>query len=99
MLRHVISWKLGAEDDAAKAEDAATIATALEGLVPLIPEILTLTVGANAASIDGNWDLTLIADYDDEDALRVYIDHPEHQRVVGIIRPLVVERSAVDFLV
>lgn len=99
MLRHIITWKLAAEDTAAKLESSATIAAALHGLVPLIPEIRSLTVASNVVSLDTNWDLVLVADYDDEAALRTYIDHPEHQRVVGIIRPLVAERAAVDFLV
>ncbi len=99
MLRHIITWKLAAENTSAKLEHAATIAGALEGLVPLIPEIRSLTVASNVVSLDTNWDLVLVADYEDEAALRAYIDHPEHQRVVGIIRPLVAQRAAVDFLV
>ncbi len=99
MLRHIITWKLAAEDTAAKLEHAATIAAALQGLVPLIPEIRSLTVASNVVSLDTNWDLVLVADYSDEAALRTYIDHPEHQRVAGIIRPLVAQRAAVDILV
>ena len=99
MLRHIITWKLTAADTGAKLEDAATIAAALQGLVSLIPEIRGLTVARNVVSLDTNWDLVLVADYDDEEALRTYLDHPEHRRVVGIIRPLVAERAAVDFLV
>lgn len=99
MLRHIITWKLTAENATEKLENSATIAAALQGLVPLIPEIRSLTVASNVVSLDTNWDLVLVADYDDEQALRAYIDHPEHQRVVGIIRPLVAQRAAVDFLV
>lgn len=99
MLRHIITWKLAAEDISAKLENSETIAAALQGLVPLIPEIRSLTVASNVVSLGANWDLVLVADYDDEAALRTYIDHPEHQRVVGIIRPLVAQRAAVDFLV
>lgn len=97
MLRHIITWKLAAEGAAAKLENSATIAAALQGLVPLIPEIRSLTVASNVVSLDTNWDLVLVADYDDEAALRTYLDHPEHQRVVAIIRPLVLQRAAVDF--
>ena len=94
MLRHIITWKLAAADSEAKLENSATIAAALQGLVPLIPEIRSLTVASNVVPLDTNWDLVLVADYDDEAALRAYIDHPEHQRVVGIIRPLVAQRAA-----
>jgi hypothetical protein len=99
MLRHVVSWKLAAEDTATKQEQFATIAAALESLPPLIPEIHSLTVGSNIAYPESNWDLVLIADYDDADALEVYQTHPEHVKVTHIIRPLVAKRSAVDFLI
>ncbi len=99
MLRHIISWKLAADDPALKREHSERIATALDELVPLIPEIRNLAVSINVVELDTNWDLILVADYDDEAALRRYIDHPEHQRVVSIIRPLVAQRAAVDFFV
>lgn len=99
MLRHVITWRLAATDTATKARDAATISAALEGLVPLIPEIRSLTVASNGVDIEGNWDLVLIIDFDDEASLRVYGPHPEHQRVVGIIGLLVSERAAIDVVI
>ena len=97
MLRHIVMWKLAAEDAAAKERDIATIRAALVGLLPLIPEIESLTVSANSTSVPKNWELVLVADYADEAALQRYIDHPEHQRVVKIIVPLVDSRSAIDF--
>jgi len=99
MLRHVVTWKLASDDLPTRLENSTTIAAELQALVPIIPEIRSLTVGSNAATIAGNWDLAMIADYDDEAALKAYIEHPEHQRVAGIIRPLVAQRSAVDFLI
>lgn len=99
MLRHVITWRLAATDAMTKGRDAATISAALEGLVPLIAEIRSLTVAGNGVHIDGNWDLVLIIDFDDEAGLRVYGPHPEHQRVVDIIGPLVSERAAIDVLI
>jgi hypothetical protein len=98
-LRHVVSWKLTATDPAANREHRDTITAALESLPPLIPEIRSFTVGSNVVESDRAFDLVLIADYDDEAALAAYTVHPEHQRVVGIVSPLVAARSVVDFLV
>ena len=97
MIRHVVSWKLAAEDTATKAEQSAQIASALQTLPPIIPEIQSLTVASNSVDVEGNWDVVLIADYADEAALRTYIEHPEHQKVAGFIRGLVAQRSNVDF--
>lgn len=99
MLRHIVSWKLAADDGDTKMRDTRAISAALAELVPLIPEIHSLSVSANATSVPNNWDLILVADYADEAALQRYIDHPEHQRVVKIVKPLVSARAVVDFLV
>jgi hypothetical protein len=99
LLRHVVSWKLAAEERATKAADAETITAALTSLPVLIPEIRSLTVGSNIAYPETNWDLVLIADYDDQDGLEAYQVHPEHLVVANIIKPLVSLKSSVDFLV
>lgn len=98
-LRHVVSWKLTATDPDTNRAHRDTIRTALESLPALIPEIRSFTVGANVVDSDAAFDLVLIADYDDEAALDAYIVHPEHERVRGVIGPLVASRSVVDFLV
>jgi len=99
MLRHLVTWRLAADTDRQRREDADTIVGELRGLVALIPEIRALTVAPNAAAVEGNWDLALVIDFDDEAGLRTYLPHPEHQRVVGIIRPLVRDRAAIDLTV
>ena len=97
MIRHIVSWKLAAEDVATKAEQSAQISALLNGLVAVIPEIRSLTVASNSVDIAGNWDVVLVADYDHAAGLETYIAHPEHQKVAGYIRSVVAERSAVDF--
>ncbi len=99
MIRHVVSWTLLEQDPARKAEACSFIAAQLMSLPPLIPEIGALSVTPNSVDIDGNWDLVLIGDYADEAALRAYISHPEHQKVVAVIKPYFDKRSAVDFVV
>jgi hypothetical protein len=97
MLKHVITWRLKAEDEPTKLEQGAQIASLLEGLVPLIPSLNSLTVGSNVVA--GNWDLCLIAEFADEAGLDAYQVHPEHQKVVGVIKGYFAERGCVDFLI
>lgn len=99
MLRHVVSWKLVAENEESRARDFATISEALRSLLPFISEIRSLNVGANVAYPETNWDVVLIADYDDVAALERYQRHPEHVKVSQIIRPLVAQRATVDFVI
>ena len=96
-LRHVVSWKMAAEDPAERAEHAAGIASRLEALVGVVPQIRTLSAGVNVAYPDANWDVVLVADFDDLAGLEAYQVHPAHQEVVAYVRSVVGGRSAVDF--
>ena len=97
MIRHVVSWKLNTQDAAARELAATEIVAALEALPPLIPEIVSLTVARNIAYPESNWDLVLIADFATLDDVEAYQVHPEHQKVIAIVRERVSARSAVDF--
>jgi hypothetical protein len=97
MIRHVVSFKLAATDDAERAEQVATIATGLRSLPATVPEIRSLEVGTNVLHPGANFDLVLIADYEDADALARYQAHPDHLKVASYIHSVVAERSSVDF--
>ena len=94
-LRHVVAWKMAAPDAATRAAHAREIAERLKALVGVVPTIGTLTAGANV--VDGNWDVALVADFADKDALDAYAVHPAHQEVVAFVRGVVGDRVAVDF--
>jgi hypothetical protein len=98
MLRHIVSWKLAAEDREQKTAQSAEIQRRLSALVPLVPSIRGLAVGTDTAATAGNWDLVLVADYDDADGLAAYQTHPEHQKVAAFIRSVISDRTCVDFV-
>lgn len=97
MIRHVVAWKLAAEDEEGRVAAAAAIQAALAPLPAVIPEIKTFSIGPNVAYADSNWDICLVADYDDLDGLETYQVHPEHLKAVDIVKPLVSARASVDF--
>ena len=96
-LRHVVTWKMAAEDPAERSEHAAGIAARLQGLVGVVPSVRALSTGVNALDLAGNWDVTLVADFDDAAGLDAYQVHPAHQEVVAYVRSVAGGRSAVDF--
>ncbi|GAA4114982.1 Dabb family protein [Enteractinococcus coprophilus] len=98
-LRHIVNWKLNGETFAARNGQAAKIAEALEALPARIPEIRDLKVYRNELHEGANFDLILIADFDDAEGLAVYADHPEHVPVVEMIKGMISDRVAVDFTV
>jgi hypothetical protein len=96
MIRHVVAWKLTATEPSQKAADAAEITRLLTGLVGVVPSIVSLSVGPNMAYFESNWDVVLVADYEDLAGLDAYQTHPAHLEVLPQIRALVAERAAVD---
>lgn len=97
MIRHVVSWKLAAEDAAVRAEQAAEIAARLLALDGVVPQLLSISAGANVAYPDANWDVSLVADVASIADLEAYQVHPAHEEVVAYVRSVVSSRVAVDF--
>jgi len=97
MIRHVVSWKLAAEDPSVRAEQAAEAARRLNALDGVVPELLSISAGANAAYPDANWDVALVADFASVAAIEAYQVHPAHEEVAAFIRSVVSSRVAVDF--
>lgn len=97
MIRHIVTWKLQAEDDAAKSAAVAEITEALLALQAQIPQARGLTVGRNVAYPDKNWDIVLTADFETLDDLDAYQVHPAHLAAAEVVRARVSARACVDF--
>ena len=73
MLRHVamFRWKDDAADEQKKsARDAAA------GMLGQAPTLRAITVGHDIRRNPNNWDMVLVADFDDVKALEAYFAHP-----------------------
>ena len=54
-------------------------------------------VALDAGLVEGNWDASVVADFDDAEGWRTYTADPEHQRIIAeLIRPILAERAAVQ---
>jgi hypothetical protein len=98
MIRHVVVWKLSAAEPAQRRTDAAGIREKLAPLVGVVPGLRSLSVGADTGSTDGNWDVVLVSEHDDEAAVAGYQVHPAHVEAAGWIRTVVAQRACVDTL-
>lgn len=97
MIRHIVLWKLTAEDPQGKAAAVEAIAAALEPLVGVIDGLLSLEVHGNSAYPETNWDAVLIAEYPSLADLEAYQVHPEHVKAAAVPREHAAQRVAVDF--
>ena len=94
MFRHVVLLRWVAE---ATAEERSAVESGLGALPDRIPEIRSYKIGTDARVNDGNFDLVVVADFDDVDGYLVYRDHPDHVAVINErIRPILADRAAIQ---
>ncbi len=95
MLRHValFRWRPGTTEEQVRAVEEG-----LARLPGLIPEIRDYRFGPDAGLREGNYDFAVVADFDDVEAWRRYVEHPDHQAVLtDLIRPIAESRHSVQF--
>ncbi len=98
MIKHIIVLKL--KDNAggkSKADNAQMLKREFEGMMGKIGEIRRLDVGINFNSTPDAYDMALTAEFESKKDLDIYQNHPEHQRIVAILRPLRETRIVVDY--
>lgn len=96
MIRHIVMWRLAADDAAERAAHAFGIKTRLEGLRDVVSAEL-LEVGVDLEETDGNWHVVLVSDFATREDLAAYQSHPQHVEAAEFIRSVVVARSCVDY--
>jgi hypothetical protein len=95
-LRHVVSFKFKKE---ASADDIRRIETAFAALKTKIPQIQTLEWGTNVSGekLDKGFTHMWVLGFADGEALKVYLDHPEHRAFVKLLKPSLEDAFVVDF--
>jgi hypothetical protein len=100
MIKHIVMWKLKeVAEGKTMQENAEIMKELLEGLPAKIKELDSAEVGINIlegedAAIS---DVVLTTECENEEALKAYAVHPEHQKVVQFIKKVVTERRVVDY--
>ena len=94
MLTHIVVWKYRAE--VAEGERREHVAR-LRALTRFVPEILSLSVGADVLRLARSYDTGLVATFEDRAALDTYTNHPEHLQVAAMGREISEHVVSVDF--
>lgn len=94
MLHHIVlmKFKPGASD-----EDVARMEEMLDALPEKIIEIQTYEFGRDIARSERSYDFALVSGFANLEALGRYQTHPDHQKVVTLIREICDDIRAVDF--
>lgn len=98
MVKHIILWKLKDEYSKEQMEKIKhEIKEGLEGLKGKIPGLIDIKVNIKGLA-SSNVDLMLDSTFENEEALKVYANHPDHVAVAdGKVRPFTATRSCMDF--
>lgn len=96
-LRHIVTWKLGGATRDERDTQAAEIIAALEALPGRVPSLRALSAHRNELHDGDNWDVTLVADFDDAEGLAAYAVHPDHLVAGAVIKQYAVGRVCTDF--
>lgn len=98
MFNHIVLFKLkDFQNDQLKSEIREQIKKALLELKEKIAELKQIEVGTNFELNAASFDLSLITRFDSIQGYEVYRDHPEHQKVISLVRANTVDRSVVDY--
>jgi hypothetical protein len=95
MIRHVVmfTWK-----PQATPEQKRRVMTELRALPALMTGMRAYQAGPDAGLTPGNFDLAVVADFDDVASYLAYRDHPAHRAVIEeSIRPIRQDRASVQF--
>lgn len=90
MLKHIVVWTMKPET---AAEQKQEMKDRLEALAGKISELRKIEVGIDPE----NGTMALYSEFDSEEDLIAYQMHPDHQAVVGFVKPLVAARSVCDY--
>ncbi len=98
MFNHIVLFKLkDFQNDQQKSEIRDRIKNALLELKEKIAELEYIETGNNYELNAASFDLSLITRFKSYEGFLVYRDHPEHQKVVVLVRANTVDRAVVDY--
>ena len=98
MIKHIVMWNFkDSAEGKSKLENMEIVRDLLNSLPPLIPEIKKLETGFDVSHTSASADFCLITEFDDINALNVYIGHPEHVKVGVYVRKVIETRKSIDF--
>ncbi len=94
MIRHIVMFKLQAENHEESLKEAVTLSKTLTGL----EEVASGEVVCNHKDADPtNYDFALVFDFVSFAALSAYQVHPEHLKLKALLKDKIQARSCIDY--
>ena len=90
-------FQLSAASDAERAADLSGLSERLTALVGVVPGLQSLVVKPDLGLVEGHWDVVLVSEHDDNEALEGYQSHPAHVEAGAFVRSVTNDRATVDY--
>lgn len=97
LVKHIVMWNVLGETPEEKAGNAQRLKAAFDGIRGRIPGMRVLEIGVDISQVDYACDVVLYSEFDSEQALADYANHPEHLRVRRELEGLRIARHQVDY--
>ncbi|SFV69862.1 Stress responsive alpha-beta barrel domain protein Dabb [hydrothermal vent metagenome] len=94
MLKHIVMFKFKDEN---KKENLIKTKKMLEALLNKVPTLKSMEVGINISQESRAMDLSLYSEFEDEEGLELYANHPEHLKVVEFIKSVAIASKVSDY--
>ncbi|QHG90913.1 Dabb family protein [Sulfurimonas sp. CVO] len=94
MVVHIVMFKFRDENKESNIKD---VAEKLNALSELIIELKVMEVGVNFTDSERAFDLSLYSTFETKEDLGAYTIHPEHLKVVELIKSVTMESKVVDY--
>jgi hypothetical protein len=95
MIKHIVFFKLKNRSDLFM--NVKKLQDSLNALPSKINQIKYFETGLNITDSERSYDLSLISEFDSTDTLEEYRAHPEHQKVVELIKNICDSTAVVDY--
>ncbi len=93
MIRHIVFFKIEEKNEDFKKE----LKNKILSLKNKIDVIKYYQVGINFSKEERAYDLALISDFDTKEDLFTYANHPEHLKVISLVKSKSITTKVVDF--
>jgi len=96
MIVHIVMFKFKEEN---KIFNIELVEQKLNDLVQTIDELKSIEVGVDFNQSQRAFDLSLYSTFDSKEDLKTYAVHPEHLKVVELIKSVTTESKVVDYTI
>jgi len=94
MIVHIVMFQFNEKN---KEENIKLVESKLNELVSKIPTLVSMEVGIDFNGSERAFDLVLYSTFESKEDLKAYAIHPEHLKVVALIKEVTLQTKVVDY--